>query len=185
MQDHAVYSIQEARGLLGGISRNTIYRLLRTGELASVVIGCRRFISPAAIAELIARSTTTTSPSLASTRSRLAAQAVLPLPLLPPVEAGLCGLGIDLMHRGFCRPMPRHARHGTSIACDSGPASPARETRRYKFNMTLAPQRGLRAWGGSWFEGRIAKCPRLQQKWSEARITVLAVIVNFCRHSAV
>lgn len=81
MQDRALYSIQEARKLLGGISRNTIYRLLRTGELASVVIGCRRFISGAAIAELVARSTTTISPSLASTRSRLAAQGVLPLPL--------------------------------------------------------------------------------------------------------
>src|SRR5881394_2860209 len=72
-------SIQEARKLLGGISRNTIYRLLRTGQLASVVIGCRRFISPAAIAELVARSTTTISPSLASIRSRPTAQAVLPL----------------------------------------------------------------------------------------------------------
>ena len=57
MQDRALYSIQEARKLLGGISRNTIYRLLRTGELASVVIGCRRFISPAAIDELVAKST--------------------------------------------------------------------------------------------------------------------------------
>ena len=81
MQDRALYSIQEARKLLGGISRNTIYRLLRTGELASVVIGCRRFISPAAIADLIARSTTTTSPSLVSTRARLTAQVDLPLPL--------------------------------------------------------------------------------------------------------
>lgn len=81
MHDRALYSIQEARKLLGGISRNTIYGLLRSGELASVVIGCRRFISPAAIAELIARSTTTTSPSLASTRSRLTAQVDLPLPL--------------------------------------------------------------------------------------------------------
>ena len=81
MQDRALYSIQEARKLLGDVSRNTIYRLLRTSELASVVIGCRRFISSAAIAELVARSTTTISPSLASTRSRLTAQAVLPLPL--------------------------------------------------------------------------------------------------------
>ncbi len=32
MQDRALYSIQEARKLLGGISRNTIYRLLRTGR---------------------------------------------------------------------------------------------------------------------------------------------------------
>jgi hypothetical protein len=83
MQDRALYSIQDARKLLGGISRNTIYRLLRTGELASVVIGCRRFISPAAIAELVTRSTTIISPTLASTRSRLTAQGVLPLP--PPV----------------------------------------------------------------------------------------------------
>ncbi len=82
MQDRALYSIQEARKLPGGISRNTIYRLLRTGELASVVIGCRRFISPAAIAELIAKSTTTINPSLlASTRSRLTGQTALPLPL--------------------------------------------------------------------------------------------------------
>src|SRR5947208_12254750 len=81
MQDRVLYSIQEARKLLGGISRNTIYRLLRTGELASIVIGCRRFISPAAIAEIVARSTRTISPSLASTRSRLSARVVLPLPL--------------------------------------------------------------------------------------------------------
>ena len=81
MQGRALYSIQEARKLLGGISRNTIYRLLRTGELASVVIGCRRFISPAALAELIAKSTTTISPSLASTRSRLTGQTALPLAL--------------------------------------------------------------------------------------------------------
>ncbi|TLY99031.1 MAG: helix-turn-helix domain-containing protein [Gammaproteobacteria bacterium] len=73
--------MQEARKLLGGISRNTIYHLLRTRQLASVVIGCRRFISRAAITELIARSTTTVSPSRASTRSRQAGQAALPLPL--------------------------------------------------------------------------------------------------------
>jgi hypothetical protein len=84
MQDRALYSIQEARKLLGGISRNTIYGLLRTGQLASVVIGCRRFISSAAIAELVARSTTAISPSLASTRSRLTGRTVLPLPLPTP-----------------------------------------------------------------------------------------------------
>ena len=39
MQDRALYSIQESRKLLGGISRNTIYHLLRTGQLASVLIG--------------------------------------------------------------------------------------------------------------------------------------------------
>jgi predicted DNA-binding transcriptional regulator AlpA len=38
MQDRVLHSIQEARKLLGGISRNTIYGLLRTGELPSVLI---------------------------------------------------------------------------------------------------------------------------------------------------
>lgn len=32
MQERALYSIKEARELLGGISRNGIYALLRTGE---------------------------------------------------------------------------------------------------------------------------------------------------------
>ena len=81
MQDRVLHSIQEARKLLGGISRNTIYKLLRTGELASVLIGCRRFISSAAIAEYVARATTTVSPSLVSARSRMAGQSLLPLPL--------------------------------------------------------------------------------------------------------
>jgi hypothetical protein len=63
MQNRKLYSINEARELLGGISRNGIYALLRTGELASVVIGCRRFISEAEIAALINQSTTTLSRS--------------------------------------------------------------------------------------------------------------------------
>ena len=87
MQDRALYSIQEARKLLGGISRNTIYQLLRSGELASVVIGCRRFISAAAITELISRSTTTVSPARDSTRSRRKRQSALPLPLPPASRA--------------------------------------------------------------------------------------------------
>jgi len=81
MQQPELYSILEARKLLGGISRNTIYQLLRSGELASVIIGCRRFISAAAITELIARSTTTASPARDSTRSRRKRQSALPLPL--------------------------------------------------------------------------------------------------------
>ena len=87
MHHPELYSIQETRKLLGGISRNTIYQLLRSGELASVVIGCRRFISAAAITELIARSTTTVSPARASTRSRRKRQSALPLPL-PPAPRG-------------------------------------------------------------------------------------------------
>jgi excisionase family DNA binding protein len=81
MQDRALYSIQEARKLLGGISRNTIYHLLRMGQLASVPIGSRRFISAEAIADLIERSTTTVSPSRAAGRRRLPDQNGLPLPL--------------------------------------------------------------------------------------------------------
>jgi excisionase family DNA binding protein len=46
-----LYSIKEARELLGGISRNSIYELLRSGNLPSVVLGCRRFIAATAIAE--------------------------------------------------------------------------------------------------------------------------------------
>ena len=82
MQDHKLYSIKDARELLGGISRNGIYALLRTGELASVVIGCRRFISDAAIAALISTSTTTVSPSRDAVRSRRPLQR--PLQLLAP-----------------------------------------------------------------------------------------------------
>jgi predicted DNA-binding transcriptional regulator AlpA len=82
MQSRALYSIQESRELLGGISRNTIYDLMRTGQLASVLIGCRRFISADAIADLIARSTITDSPSRVACRQRrLPDQQPLPLPL--------------------------------------------------------------------------------------------------------
>jgi excisionase family DNA binding protein len=87
MHHPELYSIQEARKLLGGISRNTIYQLLRSGELASVVIGCRRFISAAAITELITRSTTSVSPARASTRLCRKRQSALPLPL-PPAPRG-------------------------------------------------------------------------------------------------
>jgi hypothetical protein len=45
--------IEDARFALGGIARATIYDLLNNGELASVVIGRRRFI-PAAAIELLA-----------------------------------------------------------------------------------------------------------------------------------
>jgi hypothetical protein len=85
MQDRALYSIHEARKLLGGISRNGIYGLLRTGELASVVIGCRRFISDAAIAALISKATTTVSPSQDAVRLRRPLQR--PLQLLSPIAS--------------------------------------------------------------------------------------------------
>jgi excisionase family DNA binding protein len=58
-----LYSIEDARYLLGGISRMTIYQLLNEGELASVLIGRRRFISAAAITAFIATSSTNVAPS--------------------------------------------------------------------------------------------------------------------------
>lgn len=86
MQDRALYSIHEARRLLGGISRNSIYAMLRSGELASVVIGCRRFISDAAITALISKATTTVSPSQDAVRSRRPLQR--PVHLLAPTALG-------------------------------------------------------------------------------------------------
>jgi hypothetical protein len=77
------YPIEEARQLLG-ISRNSIYALFRSRKLASVVIGCRRFVTHEAILDLIAKSTTTQSPTEDPTRLRKAEQTELPLPL-PPV----------------------------------------------------------------------------------------------------
>ena len=41
MRDAELYSIEEARKLLGGSSRNTIYSALRTGGLSSVVFQVR------------------------------------------------------------------------------------------------------------------------------------------------
>ena len=70
MTDRDLYSIEEARQRLGGISRNTVYLWLRSGKLPSVVVGCRRFIAARAIAELIAASTTVRSPSQDSARAR-------------------------------------------------------------------------------------------------------------------
>ena len=81
MNSRELYSIKETRELLGGISRNSLYELLRSGRLPSVVLGCRRFVSATAIAELIAESTTTVSPSLDYARSRVVPQKVLPLSL--------------------------------------------------------------------------------------------------------
>ncbi|MEP7246911.1 MAG: helix-turn-helix domain-containing protein [Gammaproteobacteria bacterium] len=87
MKDRDLYSIDEARQRLGGISRNTIYEMLHKGELASVVLGCRRFIAADAIAKWISTSTTTNSPALDSTRSRKATQQFLSLPLPSSAKA--------------------------------------------------------------------------------------------------
>jgi hypothetical protein len=69
MKERDLYSIDEARERLGGISRNLIYEILRSGRLSSVILGSRRFIPAAAIAQLIAQSATTISPTEAAARS--------------------------------------------------------------------------------------------------------------------
>jgi hypothetical protein len=63
VEQRELYSITEARELLGGISRNSIYALLNTGLIPSVVVRRRRFIAASAIAQFIKASTTTTPPT--------------------------------------------------------------------------------------------------------------------------
>jgi excisionase family DNA binding protein len=82
MNDKDLYTVREAMDRLGGISRNTIYNLLRDGRLASVPIGKRRFIPAQAIDDFIRMATTTESPSLGG-RSRRAQQ--ISLRLMPAV----------------------------------------------------------------------------------------------------
>lgn|GEM_PF-881475 len=81
MAERDLYSIEEARQRLGGISRNTVYVWLRSGRLASVVLGSRRFIAAKAIAALIEASTITQSPNEEITGERGEAQGGLALSL--------------------------------------------------------------------------------------------------------
>lgn len=83
MKDRDLYSIDEARERLGGISRNSIYQLLHKGQLASVRIGTRRLVSAVAIAQLIANSTTTTSPTIAAARIPMRSKRKLDLAASP------------------------------------------------------------------------------------------------------
>lgn len=69
MLHRELYSIEEARALLGGIARNTIYELMRTASLPSVVIGRRRFISAESISTFVAAASSTVSPSETRARS--------------------------------------------------------------------------------------------------------------------
>ena len=73
MNKPELYTIREAMELLGKISRNSIYSLLRDGRLASLKIGRRRFIPPHAIKDFVDASTNTDSPS-ATSRSKRATQ---------------------------------------------------------------------------------------------------------------
>jgi len=66
----------------------------------------------------------------------------------------------------------------TSLARDSDSSSMASQVTGGGFNASVA-QRVLRARGGFGVKGRIAKCPRLQQKPSDRPITELAVFVSY------
>lgn len=46
-------TVEQAAEQLGGVSRSTLYQLLRSGELASVKIGRRRLIPAEAIADYV------------------------------------------------------------------------------------------------------------------------------------
>jgi hypothetical protein len=70
--DRALYSIEETRARLGGISRNSLYAMLRAGDLPSVVIGCRRFVSAEAIAALPSQDTVRSRRALTSAGQVLA-----------------------------------------------------------------------------------------------------------------
>jgi Helix-turn-helix domain len=63
MDARELYSIEDARFMLGGITRATSYDLLNSGELSSVVIGRRRFIPAAAIRAFIATSASNVAPA--------------------------------------------------------------------------------------------------------------------------
>jgi excisionase family DNA binding protein len=93
MRDRELYSIEEARELLDGVSRNTIYSAFRRGELSSVVIGCRRCIPAAAIEEFIQPSTTRVSPSHAGVRNQQPRRQLVPppIPARASARAAECG----------------------------------------------------------------------------------------------
>lgn len=86
VQERELYSIEDARFLLGGIARMTIYQLLNSGELSSVVIGRRRFVPAAAITTFIAAAATTSAPSVRRAAARHGA-VQMPLRLELPLSA--------------------------------------------------------------------------------------------------
>jgi excisionase family DNA binding protein len=53
------YTVEQSRHRLGGISRQTVYNLINSGDLASFTIGSRRLIPAAAIRNFIERQTAT------------------------------------------------------------------------------------------------------------------------------
>jgi hypothetical protein len=142
--DRALYSIEETRARLGGISRNSLYSMLRSGALPSVVIGCRRFVSAESIAELIRNATTSVSPSRHAVRSRR-----------------------SLGDRGGGEILPSAARVSGAREPDAEYRSGAAQVSRSKSarcsrcccSSASASCVGAVS-GRSWSDGRIAKCPR-------------------------
>lgn len=53
------YSLDQARAMLGGISAPTIHKIINNGELATYTVGRRRFVTSDAIADYVARHSTT------------------------------------------------------------------------------------------------------------------------------
>lgn len=49
------YPVDEARALIGGISRKSLYDLIRNGELRTVMIAGRRLVPDRAIDDLLTR----------------------------------------------------------------------------------------------------------------------------------
>lgn len=80
-------SIDEARIRLGGISRNSFYFLMRSAVLASVTIGCLRFVSGSAIDALIRNSSTTAIASVDQVRCHRL------------LQVGLVGIGVGAAAR--------------------------------------------------------------------------------------
>jgi hypothetical protein len=66
------WKVDEARQLLGGISRKSIYDLIKSGELRTVMIAGRRLVPDDAISEVIARGTSETWSPIRTGRNVLA-----------------------------------------------------------------------------------------------------------------
>jgi excisionase family DNA binding protein len=49
----AVFTVEDLRGLLGGLSRNSIYAALRRGDIPSIRIGKRIIIPKAAVERML------------------------------------------------------------------------------------------------------------------------------------
>ena len=68
------------------------------------------------------------------------------------------------MRGGVLLPRARHAALATSLVRHSGAPTEAGQIGVRGFHPSAAAQWALHARGRNWIDGRIAKCPRLQQK---------------------